>query len=68
MRKLLGTILILLILYVGFCGIEIKTNVGSYKIPPFIVNIFKSDAAKQANKELKNVTENAVNIIKDDKK
>lgn len=65
MRKLLGTIFILVILYVGFCGIEIKTGVSSYKIPPFITNALKSDGVKKASKELKQVQKNAGEAIKE---
>ena len=41
MRKLLGTIFILLLLYVGFFGIEIRTKNDSYKIKPFILNLIQ---------------------------
>lgn len=37
MRKLIGTIAIILVLYLGFFGCE------KYNIEPFILNWFKSD-------------------------
>ena len=45
MRKLIGTITIILVLYLGFFGSE------KYNIEPFIINWFKSDKpAKTAEK------------------
>lgn len=65
MKKFLGGVFIILLLYVGFCGIEIKTSVGQYKIPPFITNFLQSNAAKQAANEIKNVKDNVSKSLGD---
>ena len=69
MRKLIGTIAIIITLYLGFFGCE------KYNVKPFIVNWFKSDNPSQvkekANKikdivvERDNVKEQTDSIIND---
>lgn len=57
MRKLLGTIFIILILYVGFFGVEIRTQNDSYKIKPFILNLIKSKTVQDGCDKTKNFFE-----------
>lgn len=69
MKKIIGLILTVLFLYVGFCGIEVRTSNKTYKIPPFISNFFKSDegkkAVKAAGEELKTLKDTAVDAVKE---
>lgn len=45
MRKFIGTIAIIIILYLGFFGCE------KYNVKPFIVNWFKSDSPAQVKEK-----------------
>lgn len=62
MRKLIGTIVILLVLYAGFFGIN------RFNIKPFIMNWIKSDEGKEAIENVvtatTELTEDAVDSIK----
>lgn len=49
MRKLIGTIVIILALYVGFFGCE------KYNIEPFIINWFKSDKPEKLKEKITKV-------------
>lgn len=59
MRKLIGTIVILLFLYVGFFGVE------RYNIPPFILNWFKSDAPVETVEKIEKIVEQVDDTLKD---
>lgn len=50
MRKLIGTIVILLFLYVGFFGCE------RYDIPPFITEWLSSDNPKKLGENMEKVS------------
>lgn len=65
MRKLLGTIFILLILYVGFFGVEIRTQKNSYKIKPFILNLIESKTVQNGCDKTKDFFEE--NVIEHNK-
>lgn len=51
MRKLIGTIVVILLIIVGFTGVDLKVNGAAFKIPPYIKNILndkkKIDEAKR---------------------
>lgn len=51
MRKLIGTIVVILIIIVGFTGVDLKVNGAGVKIPPYIKNVIsdekKIDKAKE---------------------
>ena len=49
MRKLIGTITIILVLYLGFFGSE------KYNIVPFIINWFKSDKPTKTAEKAKEI-------------
>ena len=49
MRKLIGTIAIIITLYLGFFGCE------KYNVKPFIVNWFKSDSPAQLKEKAKKI-------------
>lgn len=63
MRKLIGTIAIIITLYLGFFGCE------KYNVKPFIVNWFKSDSTAQlkekANKIKDIIVEKDTNEVKE---
>ena len=63
MRKLIGTIAIIITLYLGFFGYE------KYNVKPFIVNWFKSDNPSQvkekANKIKDIIVEKDKNEVKE---
>ena len=63
MRKLIGTIAIIITLYLGFFGCE------KYNVKPFIVNWFKSDNPSQvkekANKIKDIIVEKDKNEVKE---
>lgn len=50
MRKLIGTIVVILLIIVGFTGVNLKVNGTAFKIPPYIKNVLndkkKIDEAK----------------------
>ena len=48
MGKIFSTIILLLFLYVGFCGVKINDDI---KIPPFIANFMKSDEGAELGKK-----------------
>lgn len=54
MRKLLGTIVIIIVLYAGFFGIE------RYDINPFIIEWLGSDKPKELADEVKDFSEKAM--------
>lgn len=49
MRKLIGTIVIIITLYLGFFGCE------KYNVKPFIVNWFKSDSPAQLKEKVNKI-------------
>lgn len=51
MRKLIGTIAIIITLYLGFFGSE------KYNIKPFIVDWLRSDNAAQVKEKANNITD-----------
>lgn len=51
MRKLIGTIAIIITLYLGFFGSE------KYNIKPFIADWFRSDNAAQVKEKANNITD-----------
>ena len=51
MRKLIGTIAIIITLYLGFFGSE------KYNIKPFIVEWLRSDNAAQVKEKANNITD-----------
>lgn len=63
MKKLIGTIAIIITLYLGFFGCE------KYNVKPFIVNWFKSDSPAQlkekANKIKDIIVEKGTNEVKE---
>lgn len=48
MRKLIGSIAIIFVLYLGFFGSE------RFNVEPFITNWFKSDNGKQVTEKVEN--------------
>ena len=60
MRKMIGTIVILLFLYVGFFGCE------RYHIKPFIAEWLQSDKPEKLGKNIEKVS-GKVNVEKGDK-
>lgn len=57
MRKLIGTIVVALLVIVGFTGVNLKVNGTEFKIPPYIKNVVtdkkKMDEAKKVFKTAK---------------
>ena len=51
MRKLIGTIAIIITLYLGFFGSE------KYNIKPFIADLLRSDNAAQVKEKANNITD-----------
>lgn len=68
MRKLIGTIVVILIIVVGFTGVNLKVNDTGLKIPPYIKNVLndkkKMDKAKEVFNDAK---EKITEEVKDDK-
>lgn len=56
MRKLIGTIVILLFLYVGFFGCE------RYNIKPFITEWLASDKPKELGKDIETISGKVKNV------
>lgn len=57
MRKFIGTIVVILIIVVGFTGVNLKVNDTGVNIPPFIKNVLDDketvDKAKEVFNEAK---------------
>lgn len=68
MRKLIGTIVVILLIIVGFTGVNLKVNGTAFKIPPYIKNVV-TDKKKmeEAKKVFNTVKEKLSDEIKDEK-
>lgn len=68
MRKLIGTIVVILLIVVGFTGVNLKVNETAFKIPPYIKNVLndkkKIDEAKKVFNEAK---DKLTDEVKDEK-
>ena len=60
MRKIIGSIVIVIVILVGFTGIKLKINDKKFNVPPYISNLFKSNELKDTSKE---VQEKALDIV-----
>nr|UVY03585.1 MAG: hypothetical protein [Bacteriophage sp.] len=52
MRKLIGTIVVILLIIVGFTGVNLKVNGTAFKIPPYIKNVL-NEAKDKLTDEVK---------------
>lgn len=68
MRKLIGTIVVILLIIVGFTGVNLKVNGTAFKIPPYIKNVV-TDKKKmeEAKKVFNTAKEKLSDEIKDKK-
>jgi hypothetical protein len=68
MRKLIGTIVVVLLVIVGFTGVNLKVNGTEFKIPPYIKNVV-TDKKKmdEAKKVFNTAKEKISDEIKDEK-
>ncbi|UWF79459.1 MAG: hypothetical protein [Bacteriophage sp.] len=68
MRKLIGTIVVILLIIVGFTGVNLKVNGTAFKIPPYIKNVV-TDKKKmeEAKKVFNTAKEKLSDEIKDEK-
>lgn len=68
MRKLIGTIVVALLVIVGFTGVNLKVNGTEFKIPPYIKNVI-TDKKKmdEAKKVFNTAKEKISDEIKDEK-
>lgn len=68
MRKLIGTIVVVLLIIVGFTGVNLKVNGTEFKIPPYIKNVV-TDKKKmdEAKKVFNTAKEKISDEIKDEK-
>ena len=68
MRKLIGTIVVALLVIVGFTGVNLKVNETEFKIPPYIKNVV-TDKKKmdEAKKVFNTAKEKISDEIKDEK-
>lgn len=68
MRKLIGTIVVVLLIIIGFTGVNLKVNGTAFKIPPYIKNVV-TDKKKmdEAKKVFKTAKEKISDEIKDEK-
>lgn len=68
MRKLIGTIVVVLLIIIGFTGVNLKVNGTEFKIPPYIKNVV-TDKKKmeEAKKVFNTAKEKLSDEIKDDK-
>lgn len=55
MRKIIGTIAIVMVLLLGFFGCE------RHNVKPFIINWFKSDSVKQVTEKIENKVKEKMN-------
>lgn len=62
MRKLIGTIVVILLIVVGFTGVNLKVNGTAFKIPPYIKNVL-NDKKKVFNEAKDKLTDE----VKDEK-
>ena len=51
MRKLIGTIVVILLIIVGFTGVNLKVNGTAFKIPPYIKNVVTDKKENGRSKE-----------------
>lgn len=68
MRKLIGTIVVVLLIIIGFTGVNLKVNGTEFKIPPYIKNVV-TDKKKmeEAKKVFNTAKEKLSDEIKDEK-
>ena len=68
MRKLIGTIVVILLIIVGFTGVNLKVNGTAFKIPPYIKNVVTDKKKMEEAKKVFNTTkEKLSDEIKDEK-
>lgn len=63
MRKLIGTIVVILLIIVGFTGVNLKVNGTTFKIPPYIKNVVTD---KKKMEEAKKVFNTAKEKLSDE--
>lgn len=68
MRKLIGTIVVVLLIIIGFTGVNLKVNGTEFKIPSYIKNVV-TDKKKmeEAKKVFNTAKEKLSDEIKDEK-
>lgn len=68
MRKLIGTIVVILLIIVGFTGVNLKVNGTAFKIPPYIKNVVTDKKKMEETKKVFNTAkEKLSDEIKDEK-
>jgi len=68
MRKLIGTIVVVLLIVAGFTGVNLKVNETEFKIPPYIKNVINDKKKmEEAKKVLNTAKEKLSDEIKDEK-
>ena len=68
MRKLIGTIVVILLIIVGFTGVNLKVNGTAFKIPPYIKNVLNDKKKmEEAKKVFNTAKEKLSDEIKDEK-
>lgn len=55
MRKLIGTIVVILLIIVGFTGVNLKVNGTAFKIPPYIKNVVTDKKKIEETKKVFNI-------------
>lgn len=66
MRKFIGTIVVILIIVVGFTGVNLKINDTGVKIPPFIKNVLNDKETVDKAKEVVNeAKDKIVEVVED---
>lgn len=69
MRKLIGTIVVVLLIIIGFTGVNLKVNGTEFKIPSYIKNVVtdKKKMEGQLKKVFNTAKEKLSDEIKDEK-
>lgn len=52
MRKLIGTVVVILIIIVGFTGVDLRVNGVGMRIPPYIKNVINDEKKIDEAKEI----------------
>lgn len=68
MRKLIGTVVVVVAVLVGFTGLKLSVNGKKFNIPPYISNIFKSNELEKTSKEVQEKALDVVETVVNDKK
>ena len=65
MRKLIGTIVVILLIIVGFTGVNLKVNGTAFKIPPYIKNVVTDKKKMEEAKKVFNTAKEKYSQIKE---